>query len=328
MIPPFQVSVLDASGEPLTTPVYPVTVSLADNASSAVLTGTRLISADGGIAVFSDVTVSAEGRYALVASAPELASITSDAFDIAADTPPPTATTLAGRIVFTSTRSGMAQLHAVRPDGSDLVRISPAVIGEGEAVSSPDGQSLAFVRQVQAIVRDVVSGSEIEVAALREASALVWSPDSRWLATLRGCCSARSFPLTVARIDGTESAELARGCNLGFGGGIAGYSWSPDAAMLVYADPAAAGCLSAGPDLLTVAVDTSGRTPLTTDVLFESDPRWSPVGSGSRSAPTMTAARPRARGASRRSGPTAPGGPLSPTCCRSSGPGRGRRTAP
>ena len=78
-------SVVDANNAPTPPFTGPVTIALGANPGSATLGGTTTVSAIGGVATFSNLTVNRSGTgYRLVASAAGLTSATSSAFDIIA----------------------------------------------------------------------------------------------------------------------------------------------------------------------------------------------------------------------------------------------------
>ena len=179
VVPPFRVAIQDASGEPVADAEHTVTLSLADNPSSAALGGTTAVRASGGVATFSDIRISAAGiGYSLRATSPGLAEAISAPFDISPGEPvAPEPGTLAGHIVFTSERSGRPQLYAVKPEGGELIKLSGDTITEGFPVASPDGRLIVFLRQeYQTILRNVHDLGETELVDLRCGWDHAWSP--------------------------------------------------------------------------------------------------------------------------------------------------------
>ena len=84
-----------ASGDPASAFTGAVTLTLAGGTSGATLGGTTTVNAVGGVATFSNLTVSRSGTsYSLVASSSGLTNATTNSFDIAAG--------VAGKLVFTS----------------------------------------------------------------------------------------------------------------------------------------------------------------------------------------------------------------------------------
>ena len=79
--PAVQVAVEDSTGNTVTTATNPVTLALT---SGTGLGGTLTVTAQSGVATFSNLTVSNAGTYTLSATSPTLTSATSTSFTIAA----------------------------------------------------------------------------------------------------------------------------------------------------------------------------------------------------------------------------------------------------
>lgn len=62
VLPPFEVSVLDASGGPVAEGTYTVTLTVENNPSSAALGGMTSVASAGGRAAFASVSVSSAGN--------------------------------------------------------------------------------------------------------------------------------------------------------------------------------------------------------------------------------------------------------------------------
>lgn len=87
--PPVVVELLDTQGNRVETATDAVSLSL-NNGGSASLLGTTTVNASGGLATFSDLSVSQSGTgLTLLASAPGVSSVTSTSFDVAATVGPP-----------------------------------------------------------------------------------------------------------------------------------------------------------------------------------------------------------------------------------------------
>jgi hypothetical protein len=83
--PPVQVAIQNASNGTVTTATNTVTLSITagSGTSGAVLTGTRIANAVGGVATFSGVSVDRAGSgYTLTATSSNLASATSNGFNV------------------------------------------------------------------------------------------------------------------------------------------------------------------------------------------------------------------------------------------------------
>src|SRR5881394_618988 len=90
-------------------------------------------------------------------------------------------------VVFTSHRSGAADINRVHPDGSSLERLTDDPAFDDQGVLAPDGKSLAFVssRSGQADIwildlatRKLRNLTNHPAGDFRPA----WSPDGRWIA--------------------------------------------------------------------------------------------------------------------------------------------------
>jgi plastocyanin len=81
--PAVQVSVQDASGNPVTSSAAPITIAIGNNPGGATLGGTSTQNAATGVATFSDLTFDKPGTaYTLSASSSGLTSATSGGFNV------------------------------------------------------------------------------------------------------------------------------------------------------------------------------------------------------------------------------------------------------
>jgi hypothetical protein len=80
--PGVQVSVLDDLGNIIGTDTRDITIGINTGPSGAVLGGTKTVAAVEGIATFANLTVDSVGTYSLIATAGDLPSVTTSAFDI------------------------------------------------------------------------------------------------------------------------------------------------------------------------------------------------------------------------------------------------------
>ena len=82
-IPPVQVTVQDASGLTVTSSTASITIGIGNNAGSGALSGTTTVSAVGGVATFSNLSINNPGTgYTLTATSSPLTGATSSAFNV------------------------------------------------------------------------------------------------------------------------------------------------------------------------------------------------------------------------------------------------------
>ena len=101
--PVVRVSVQDASGNTAPQSSTPITLALATSSNGARLSGTLTVSANQGIATFSDLRVDRPGTYTLLASAPGLGAGRSLPFEIT--------------LAFTSVSAGDAHTCGITNEG-------------------------------------------------------------------------------------------------------------------------------------------------------------------------------------------------------------------
>jgi TolB protein len=182
---------------------------------------------------------------------------------------------LRGRIVFERSIGDQADLYAVRPDGSGLVRLTHTARAENEPSWRPDGRRIA-ASGGPGLVELTPSGRVVRRLRLRGSPIQPrWSPDSRRIAYLLLRCDVVSVgpacaDLWVVRPDGTGNRQLS----------LEGvdttqsypwlYSWAPGGQRIVFVGQRG---------LVIADVDTGAKRllPPTRRVLAQ-DPSWSPDG--------------------------------------------------
>ena len=117
-----------------------------------------------------------------------------------------------GSIVFTSERSGSADLYRVKPDGTGLERLTDHPAYDDQAAFSPDGRQLVFVSTRAGGTADLWT---MDVQT-RRAKALTsgaggdfrpsWSPDGRWIAFSSDRVS--NLPFAHGRWEHLQLADL------------------------------------------------------------------------------------------------------------------------
>ncbi len=184
-------------------------------------------------------------------------------------------------VVFTSDRSGSADIYRVHADGSGLERLTDHPAFDDQGALSPDGSSLAFVSTRDGAANiwllDLRSKT---LSNLTEGSSgdfrPAWSPDGTRIAFSSDRDSPRTpastapffVPLRtqvyVMARDGTELQRLSSASD-----SAGGPSWSPDGGKVVYYERT-----GAGSQIVSIDVSTGARETFGDGVDAKSAPRW------------------------------------------------------
>ncbi len=137
------------------------------------------------------------------------------------------------QLVYASTRNGAQQLFLYDFPSEAETQLTRDTLPDSNPVFSPDGKSLAFVRDQREVrVLDLAAKQErvISTSDIRRFPApLAWSPDSKWLAFYS--LSAKDFRnVWVAPAAGGVAKPVSFLAN-SFGGSIA---WAPDGTYLIF----------------------------------------------------------------------------------------------
>lgn len=215
----------------------------------------RLVAAVLALAGFAPTVVAAQAQYTIAFSG--FAPINSDIF--IADGDGRNARPLAPHqdqdqnaslsrdgawVVFTSWRAGSADLWRMRPDASDLERLTDDPAFDDQAALSPDGRHLAFVSnrggQVDLWLLELESRRVTQITNDRDGDFRpAWSPDGSWLAfsserdeprELVGFGNqAQSTEIHVVRPDGTGRRPVTS--SVDYAGSP---SWSTDGGEILF----------------------------------------------------------------------------------------------
>jgi TolB protein len=186
-----------------------------------------------------------------------------------------------GKIAFTSTRDGDAEIWVMNQDGTAQTQLTHNEgVQDGGAVWSPDGRQLAFTRSPVAagrsgvVVMNADGSGALELAVGR---APAWSPDGQRIAFLRSSTtdlSGRVSDLFVMTRDGTGQVRIPGG-----EGRQAFLDWSPDGSRIAVLESPLAGQVPTY-QVAVMNADASGRVVVThDDDGADSGPSWSPDGS-------------------------------------------------
>jgi tricorn protease len=136
-------------------------------------------------------------------------------------------------IVYLSERNGVGQIFQYDFTTSRETQLTNSTPGDGAPVISPDGKTLAFVRdgkELRAI--DLTSKEERMLAKghlTRSNRGVAWSPDSRWIAYI-GISNPSFRNIFAVPAAGGESRALTAMPN----GNANNISWSPDGACIIF----------------------------------------------------------------------------------------------
>ncbi|NOY28074.1 MAG: hypothetical protein GXP62_19590 [Oligoflexia bacterium] len=175
-----------------------------------------------------------------------------------------TSGSLDGLVVFSSTRTGASDIYSMKPDGTELTRLTTSDDYEMDPALSPDGSRIAYVDHSQASIwlMDVDGGNQAELTDGGGSWNYqpAWSPDGTQIAF--GNIATGTMALWVVNVDGSGLTQITDGSTYR---GMP--DWSPDGS----------GLLCGGLDYVyKVALDSTETLVGGTGV--DSAPRWNADG--------------------------------------------------
>ena len=132
-----------------------------------------------------------------------------------------------------SERNGIGQLFLYDFTTSSETQLTSAALGDSAPVISPDGKTLAFVRDGKELrALDLASKQERVLAKgylSRSNRGLAWSPDNRWVAYI-GVTNPSFRNIFAVPAEGGESRAVTAMPN----GNANNVSWSPDGTYIIF----------------------------------------------------------------------------------------------
>jgi len=170
-----------------------------------------------------------------------------------------------------STETSDAEICIMRPDGSDLKKITANEQHDDAPAWSPDGTEIAFVRDGALLTVNVESGEERTIVTpLALPSSPTWSPDGEYIAA--SASAPNSFgDIFVVDVDTGGAVNITNTRRQEYSP-----DWSPAGdriAFQAYEETAAGGW-----GIFTRAVDGSDEERVTSASMFATVPSWSPNG--------------------------------------------------
>ncbi len=140
-------------------------------------------------------------------------------------------------LLYISTRNGAANLYAYDFSTRDETRLTDTQLDDSSPIVSPDGQSVAFLRNGQELrIMDLGTKKDrvlykgyLGRAPFAGSGTVAWSPDGKWLAfAAYGTKNFRN--VSVVPVAGGESHPVSFLANT-FGGNV---NWSPDGKYILF----------------------------------------------------------------------------------------------
>jgi hypothetical protein len=174
-----------------------------------------------------------------------------------------------GEIAFQTFRDGNSELYTVRPDGSDLIRITNDPAADASPVFSPDGARIAFTTdretpgnfEIWTMNGDGSGPSDLNAASGDHAS---WSPDGSQITY----AASSGQGLWIMSVDGSDKYRVVDGS-------VGSPDWSPDGSQIAFHM-----FQGGNVDVYTFRISDLAVTRLTTDPEPDNEPHW--IGDGSQ----------------------------------------------
>jgi len=139
-------------------------------------------------------------------------------------------------IAFQSTVSGTSQVHAIRPDGTELSQVTSTGVNQFPAWS-PDGTRLAVRRDADIYVIDVAGGSDsVRLTSVGPINQMPsWSPDGTRIAFMSTREPGNYPSVFLMNADGTGQTNLTPKLDMGTGTWTSrAPAWSPNGEYIYF----------------------------------------------------------------------------------------------
>jgi WD40 repeat protein len=179
-----------------------------------------------------------------------------------------------GKIAFSSSRDGNAEIYTMNADGSAQTRLTNTPAGEDQAAWSPDGQRIAFVSnrdfnfEIYTMNADGSGPTRLTTNPKIDAQP-AWSPDGQRIAFVSERPTLEK--LWMMNADGSNQTSLD--ATIVFSVNDRHPTWSPDGQRIGFGTDR-----DGNGEIYAMNADGSGQTRLTNDPAGDVHPAWSPDG--------------------------------------------------